>query len=152
MDIIKIREHEEMISQAAQWFHEKWQVPCEEYEKSMEECIKGEEGVPQWYVAVENGIIIGGIGVIENDFHKRKDLAPNICALYVEEVYRCQGLAGRLLQLACSDMKSFGTDTLYLVTEHTSFYERYGWQFLFEVEEVSGDMIRMYVHKGEYEK
>ena len=73
--------------------------------------------------------MVGGLGVIENDFHSRSDLAPNVCALYVEEVYRRRGIAGELLQWACSDMGRFGIDTLYLVTEHTSFYERYGCAF-----------------------
>ncbi len=27
-------------------------------------------------------------------------------------------------------MKKYGIDTLYLITDHTSFYERYGWEFL----------------------
>ena len=30
-------------------------------------------------------IHISGAGVIENDFHDRKDLTPNLCALFVEE-------------------------------------------------------------------
>lgn len=29
--------------------------------------------VPQWYLAMEGEWIIGGMGVIENDFHDRKD-------------------------------------------------------------------------------
>lgn len=34
-------------------------------------------------------------GSIENDFHDRKDLTPNICAVYTEEAYRGRGIAGR---------------------------------------------------------
>ena len=64
--------------------------------------------------------------VIENDFHKRKDLTPNVCAVYVEEEYRGQGIAGGLLEYACRDMEKRGIGTLYLATDHTSFYERYG--------------------------
>ena len=30
------------------------------------------------------------MGVIENDFHDRKDLTPNVCAVYTEEDCRCQ--------------------------------------------------------------
>ena len=49
------------------------------------------------------------------------------------------------------DMAGFGIDTLYLITDHTSFYERYGWEFLCMVreegEEEEPGMIRMYVHK-----
>ncbi len=40
---------------------------------------------------VSGGQIIGGIGVIENDFHDRKDLAPNVCAVYTEEDRRGDG-------------------------------------------------------------
>lgn len=48
----------------------------------------------------------------------------------------------------CEDMKKKGVDTFYLVTEHTTFYERYGWEFLGMVkEEDSDEMIRMYVHR-----
>ena len=40
--------------------------------------------------------------------HDRKDLAPNVCAVYVEEDCRCQGLAGSLLRFACRDMAAGG--------------------------------------------
>ena len=43
------------------------------------------------------------MGVIENDFHDRKDLTPNVCAVYTEE-YRCQGVAGSILIFVCKDM------------------------------------------------
>lgn len=97
---------------------------------------------------MENTQIIGGIGVIENDFHNRKDLSPNLCALYVEEKYRCQGIAGNLLTYTCQDMSDFGINTLYLITDHTSFYEKYNWEFLCMVqEEDTRNMIRMYIHR-----
>lgn len=46
----------------------------------------------------EQGHIIAGIGVIENDFHPKKEYTPNVCALYVEEAYRRQGYAKMLLE------------------------------------------------------
>lgn len=148
MEIFKLREHEELTEKAAEWFYRKWKVPAEAYAESIQECQKKKESVPQWYIVVENNEIVAGVGVIENDFHERKDLAPNVCALYVEEEYRCRGIAGKLLQVVCEDMKKKGVDTLYLVTEHTTFYERYGWEFLGMVkEEDSDEMIRMYVYR-----
>ena len=58
---------------------------------------------------------------------------------------RCRGIAGKLLGFVCEDMRSFGLKKLYLITDHTSFYERYGWKFLCMVQ---GDgepgMTRMY--------
>lgn len=146
-DILKIREHPELIPAAAEWFHRKWGIPAEAYLNSMGGCAAG-AAVPQWYAAIDRGEIIGGLGVIENDFHNRKDLAPNVCAVYVEEGYRCRGIAGELLHCACLDMRDMGVGTLYLATDHTSFYERYGWEFLCMVQpEGEPSPARMYVHR-----
>ena len=149
-EIWNLRERRSLgeLDQAAAWFHEKWGIPLAAYQESMAECIEGKGPVPQWYVAVDGGVVIGGLGVIENDFHDRKDLTPNVCAVYVEEAYRCQGIAGALLEHACADMAGLGVDTLYLLTDHTSFYERYGWEF-FCMAQGDGEEVpsRMYVRK-----
>lgn len=142
--IINLREHPRMKTEAAEWFHEKWDIPADEYLGSMELCIDRQDGVPQWYIVMDGMRIIGGAGVIDNDFHLRKDLSPNVCALYVECEYRRRGIAGKLLEHVCRDMWRMQASTLYLVTEHTAFYERYGWSFLCMVCEEGGGMIRMY--------
>lgn len=147
--IIRLSEQPEIKERAAQWFHEKWNIPLEAYLESMEESLAGQGAVPQWYVAVEGNRIIGGMGVIENDFHDRKDLAPNVCAVYTEEDRRGRGVAGALLNNVCEDMKKRGIDTLYLLTDHDSFYERYGWEFLCMAQgDGEEEMSRMYVHRA----
>ena len=148
-EIVKLREHPERKEEAAGWFHEKWGIPLEAYRESMEECLAGGGPVPQWYMAAAEGRIIGGLGVIENDFHNRKDLTPNVCAVYTEEDRRLQGIAGALLSRVCSDMKEQGIDTLYLLTDHTSFYERYGWEFFCMVQgDGEPEPSRMYIHRA----
>ncbi len=148
-EIVQLRDRPAWKQRAAQWFHEKWGIPLAAYAESMDTCIAGSAPVPQWYLAVEQGRIIGGLGVIENDFHNRKDLTPNVCAVYTEADRRCQGIAGALLRHACVDMKQFGIETLYLITDHTSFYERYGWEYLCMVQgDGEPDMSRMYIHRG----
>lgn len=92
-----IRNHPELKICAADWFHKKFHIPFEAYLESIEECIKNKNIIPQWYVVRSGNAVIGGLGVIDNDFHNRKDLKPNICALYVERYYRCRGIAGALL-------------------------------------------------------
>lgn len=90
---------------------------------------------------------LGYLGVIENDFHDRPDLTPNVCAVYVEKAYRCRGIAGKLLEAVCRDMHSFGIDTLYLLTMHTSFYERYNWRHICMVQgDGDEELSRMYMH------
>ena len=143
-NIISLHVHPEWRIPAARWFQEKWEIPLEEYLTSIDESIKGTVAVPQWYIVIEGQQIIAGAGVIENDFHDRKDLTPNICALYVEPERRCRGIAGHLLKHICKDMAGKGINSLYLITEHTSFYERYGWEYLCMVKGDDGEQMRMY--------
>lgn len=147
-EIFKISQNAQLVEKAAQWFHEKWKIPVQKYQESMAESLKPGIVVPEWYIIQDDDKIIAGIGVIENDFHNRKDLTPNVCAVYVEKEYRKKGIAGKLLRYVCSDMKSRGIDTLYLLTEHDSFYERYGWQFFCLVRgDGESEMSRMYIHR-----
>ncbi len=147
MELIKLREHVSLLPEAAAWFHDRWGVPLEAYRESMEE-MRQDKPVPQWYVALDGDRIVAGLGVIENDFHPRKDLTPNVCAVYTDPAYRSRGLAGKLHALAAEDLHTYGVDTLYLLTDHTGFYERYGWTFLCPV---TGDgeetPARMYMHR-----
>lgn len=142
-----LRERPDLILKAAEWFHDKWGVPTEAYTECMEAYLKNETDYG-WYLCLEGDKIAGGLGVIENDFHNRKDLAPNICAVYTEERYRCRGIAGHLLDMAVSDLKTKGITPVYLVTDHTGFYERYGWEFLCMVQgDGEPEMTRMYIHR-----
>ena len=144
--IVRLSDKPEFKQTMAQWFHEKWGIPLEAYLESMEECLSTDAPYPQWYVALFGDEIVGGMGVIENDFHERKDLKPNVCAVYTEEAHRGRGIAGRLLNYVYDDMVGKGITMLYLLTDHTGFYERYGWRFLCPVlGDGEDEPARMYV-------
>lgn len=147
--IISLINSPEYKNEMAKWFHEKWNIPLTAYLDSMNSCLKQSSVIPQWYAVIFENKIIAGLGVIENDFHDRKDLTPNVCAVYVEKQHRNKGIAGQMLNYVCDDMKDKGISTLYLVTDHTSFYERYGWEFLCMVMGDGEDKpSRMYMHKS----
>ena len=94
MNMLLLRAHPEWNERAVQWFHEKWRVPAEAYRESILACQQPGCVVPQWYLVLDDsGEIAAGIGVIENDFHKRRDLSPNVCAVYVEPAHRGHGIA-----------------------------------------------------------
>ena len=144
---ITLRQRPELMDAAAEWFHGKWGVPKEAYLECMQAYLSGSTEYG-WYICMDKDRIVGGLGVIENDFHDRRDLAPNVCAVYTEEAYRCRGIAGRLLEMVAEDMRSKGIFPLYLVTDHTGFYERYGWEFLCLVQgDGEPDLTRMYIHR-----
>ena len=125
-----LRDAPVLADAAAVWFSRRWGIPAESYRESMEQCLRRKAPVPQWYVVRDGGRLLAGAGVIANDFHDRKDLTPNLCALFVEPPGGGRGTAGRLLDFIRRDLGAMGIPRLYLVTDHTAFYERYGWTFL----------------------
>ena len=146
-EYVTLRDQHELKPAAAAWFHLKWGVPEEAYLKCMEAYLARDIEYG-WYLCLDGGRIVGGLGVIENDFHSRKDLSPNVCAVYTEEEYRGRGIAGRLLNMAADDLRSKGITPIYLVTDHTGFYERYGWEFLCMVRsEDKPEITRMYIRR-----
>lgn len=110
--IICIRHNPEYAQQAVDWFSSKWNIDHKEYERSMDDCIHNNNRLPQWYLALdEKDEIIGGCGLIDNDFVDRTDLWPYLCALYVEKRARGHALGGsfwraRGLTAAGSDSRS----------------------------------------------
>ena len=147
MRYITLREEPHLMNAAAQWFHSKWHVPVEAYLACMEEYLSGGTELG-WYLCLDGDRIVGGMGVIENDFHDRKDLTPNVCAVYTEEDCRCQGIAGSLLNMVRDDLYAKGITPIYLLTDHTGFYERYGWEFFCMAQgDGEDEMARMYIHR-----
>ena len=144
---ITLREKPEWKEPAAAWFHSKWRVPEAAYLECMDAYLKGETEYG-WYLCLCGEQLVGGLGVIENDFHDRKDLTPNVCAVYTEEAFRSRGIAGNLLNMAVENLRAKGVSPVYLITDHIGFYERYGWEFLCMVQgDGQPDMTRMYIHK-----
>ena len=144
---ITLREQPALMDTAAQWFNSKWGVPKEAYLECMQAYLSGETELG-WYLCLDGEKIVGGMGVIENDFHDRKDLSPNVCAVYTEDSHRQMGIAGNLLNMTVEDLRAKGISPVYLVTDHIGFYERYGWEF-YSMAQGDGQpqMTRLYIHR-----
>ena len=143
---VALRQRPALIDAAAKWFHDMWGVPEEAYRLCMAAYLAGETEYG-WYLCLYGSAIAGGLGVIDNDFHDRKGLRPNLCAVYTDPAHRGRGIAGRLLDMAVEDLRTAGVSPVYLVTDHTGFYERYGWEYLCPAtDEGSGRPTRVYRH------
>ena len=58
-----------------------------------------------------------------------------------DKCYRCN------LKMVYEDCRQKGFSPVYLLTDHTGFYERYGWEFLCMVQgDGESEMSRMYIH------
>lgn len=144
-DIVNLKIQDDLIEVAAKWFSEKWDVPVEAYLESINDSLMEKTIVPSWYLCLDDKKnIISGCGVIENDFHDRKDLSPNLCALYVEKDYRKNKIAENLLNHVKEDMHKMGINKLYLVTDLDGFYEKKGWEYLTDVRDDEGFDMKIY--------
>ena len=94
--LVPLRDRPDMLPRAAAWFHQKWSVPLKPIGRAWRNAYWEKSSAPV-VSCPEGDRIVGGMGVIENDFHDRKDLAPTCAPSIREEDRRCQGIAGALL-------------------------------------------------------
>lgn len=80
--------------------------------------------------------------MIANNFHRRTDLTPNICAVYVEPRARGRGVAR-----ACAELSAAGWERACLITGRDCFYGHSGWKFYGMAEENDGGWIQMGVRR-----
>ena len=80
-DILNLANYPDSYA-AAEWFSSQRHVPTDAYRASMADGLHAAGGVPAWYIVRDGAESGNGIGVIADDFHKRPDLTPNLCALY----------------------------------------------------------------------
>lgn len=130
MNILGIREHPEWLDAGARLFDMAFggQNSYELYHDCIRASITTSSPLPRWYLMVDKKKIVGGCGLITNDFISRMDLWPWVCALYIGNEYRGRSLGSQLLAHAAADAAKLGYERVYLGTTLDNFYERYGWE------------------------
>lgn len=144
INIINIRQHPEWLSRAADYFSSRWNIDRQLYTDSMNDSLSTENPVPRWFIMLRGNEIIGGFGLIENDFMVRTDLCPWLCALYIEPSERGQRLGEKLLSHGRREAAELGFDKVYLNTDHIGYYEKYGWSYMGGFAHQSGADARVY--------
>lgn len=126
MKIISVREQPELAESAIAYFQRQWatQETMMVYRDAIIHAIGADNPLPQWYLLMHNQEIVGCAGLITNDFISRGELYPWLCALFIEEQYRGQGRATRLIQHIAAQTRSLGFSQLHLCTDLEGFYEK----------------------------
>jgi len=117
--IINIREHPNWINRAADYFSARWNLERKLYLNNISDSITTRKAVPRWYLMLRGDEVIGGFGLIENDFMVRTDLCPWLCALYIEPAERGSQFGAELLAHGRREAAELGYDKVYLNTDHT---------------------------------
>lgn len=91
--------------------------------------------LPQTYGVFLDGEIIGLYQFTNEDLFARPDLYPWLANVYIHERYRGKGYGKMLMEsIPVNAPKSLGFDEVYLYTEHVGLYEKFGWQFVSEID------------------
>ena len=93
-----------------------------------------EEGLPQTFGLYRSGELIGMYQLARNDLFVRPDLSPWLANVYIPEEYRGAGYGRMLLASVRENAAKAGLTELYLYTTHTGLYEKYGWEFIEDID------------------
>lgn len=129
MNIVSIKTHPEYKDKIINYFILRW--ASEDSKGVYIDCISNafrNDSLPNWYLLLDNEEIIGGAGLISNDFISRMDLTPWLCALYIEEKYRGHNYGELLINKIKEDTLKLGYDYLYLCSDHKGYYEHFNFK------------------------
>ncbi|TYS63503.1 GNAT family N-acetyltransferase [Sutcliffiella horikoshii] len=149
MKINELSNKDPLLDQAIRVFWQQWgsKENFKFYEDAILHSATTSSDIPRFYVAVEDGEIIGTYAILRNDINSRQDLCPWLACLYVAEEHRGKGIGAKLLEHGLSVAAEKGYESLYLTTDIEHYYERYGWKNSGIVYGPGGGSIKLYAKR-----
>lgn len=139
MIIDTLSNHPEQLEVVATMIHtefvqkKKGTAPYEKVKTFLDK--KPSEPYPMTFVALYDVTCIGTVSLFENDLNERLAYTPWLASLFVEKVYRNQGIAQQLINQLIVYAKSRQITTIYLKTENAlAYYIKLGWTLIETVE------------------
>ena len=149
MKIEIVNKKSNLLDQSIEYFWKHWgnESNFAFYKNCIENSFSDDNSIPKFYILLDEDKIIGSYALLSNDIISRQDLMPWFACLFIDENYRNQGLAGKLIKHGLCEAQKKGFYTLYLSTDLNEFYEKKGWNYYSKGYSVSGDEIKIYSKK-----
>ena len=124
---------EKTFEKICSWMYE-WWGKAEDYSYKEIECYMShsmnEKRLPRTYAIYCDNELCGIYQFTLNDIDIRPDIYPWLANVFIDESHRGQGLSLILLDSIKHNAIECGFDEIYLFTEHTGYYERFGFEFI----------------------
>jgi len=92
------------------------------------------------FAAVQDDTIIGCCTFLKTDYYPENRYWPWISSMFVGENHRGQGVCGMLIEGAVRYARAQGFHRVYIPSDMTGFYERYGFTKIDELTNYGGDV------------
>ncbi len=131
MEIKLLSQCREYEAQIVQWLWEEWgnETNFERYQMIIRNSMDP-ENLPLTFVAVEDGKAVATVGLWRCDLLSRQDLFPWLASLYVDPIYRSQGIGKKLQEFILNYCREKNYQKVYLYTDLVDYYERTGWELI----------------------
>lgn len=141
---------EDQLSMVAEWMYQ-WWGEKEGYSYEAVKCYVQNglqvKRLPQTYGMYLNDRLIGVYQFRLDDLFVRPDLYPWLANVYLDPAYRNAGYGKLLMEsIRNNAQRCLPYDEVFLFTKHTGLYEKYGWEFVSEIDTFldSGRIQRLY--------
>lgn len=127
--------HPEAIPIIAQWHQDEWQHISPDLTTALRidlyRSYTNTPDVPCCLLAHDKGKPAGSASLVKCDMETHSHLSPWLASVYVDEAYRQQGIASRLITRCLNAAQDCDIKTAYLFTpDATEFYLKRGWKIL----------------------
>lgn len=126
MKLYPIRERPDLIPAMLDSLEAHWPACMPWIKKHMQTVLETKGPIPDAYIAVENGKIVGGYTLAIKTILYGEEKGLWIATLYVDPAFRGKHLSPILIAHARRRGGELGYEKIYLASEHTNYYEKYG--------------------------
>lgn len=139
LEIRKITElSKDNLNKMAKWIYDWWgkneALTLEQMRIFLKSGLQ-ENRIPQTYGAFIGNDIVGMYQFLYEDLFVRPDIYPWLANVYVDNQYRNKGICRKLMESVRENAKqNISFKELWLYTKHTNLYEKFGWEYVCDID------------------
>jgi len=99
------------------------------------------------FAAMDGERIVGFCTFLKTDYYPENRYWPWISSIFVDEQYRGRRISGLMIEKAMEYAKEQGFDKVYIPSDMTGFYEKYGFELIDRLVNYGGDEDNVFMKR-----